>query len=117
MTIREFILSMLDDEDVVIFLEPAYFDSAILGLTSNSPGWDTPPRVCYSSDKILEALVREEGMQYEEALDYFFFNIQGLGMSAPPPPMLVQDFDIDTHREVLDARREGNTNEGLPYLW
>ena len=89
---REDIIDLLDEEDQVIFFEPGYFDKAILGLTSHSPGWDMKPRVAYSSQKIIELLMREEDMAYDEALDYFDFNIQGFGMSDPPPPLLVWDW-------------------------
>lgn len=89
---REDIIDLLDEDDVVIFYEPGYFDEAILGLTSTSPGWSSPPRVCYSSQKIIDVLMRETEMDYEEALEYFNFNIQGFGMSDPPPPLLVWDW-------------------------
>ena len=89
---REDIIDLLDDEDQVVFLKPEYFDKAILGLTSLSPGWDMKPRVCYSSQKIIDLLMKEEDLSYDEALDYFSFNIQGFGMSDPPPPLLVWDW-------------------------
>ena len=89
---RDEIIDLLPDDDTqVTFFEPAYMDEAILGLTTESPGWPTPPRVCYSITKILEILQEIMECDYEDALDYFSFNIQGFGISDPPPPMLVAD--------------------------
>lgn len=89
--IREQILSLLDDDDVIFFEPPEVFDHAILGLTTSSPGWEIKPRVCYSCQRIVNKLAEE--MDYEEALDYFYFNIAGFGLSDPPPPLLIADWD------------------------
>lgn len=90
---REDIINFLDDDDQVIFYEPECFDAAIIGLTSNSPGWAMKPRVCYSTQKVLDVLQRDFDMAYDEAVEYFDFNIQGFGLSDPPPPLLVWDWE------------------------
>jgi hypothetical protein len=60
-----------DDCDAV-FMEPrAHFDRAILGLL------DSPSVVVYSAPKVLEALMREQDMSYEDAREWFDFNIAG----------------------------------------
>ena len=46
------------------------FDASILG-------YDTKGRVVYSVDSILETLMERDGMTYEEAREYFYFNIDG----------------------------------------
>lgn len=89
---RDDIIALLDEDDEVIFFEPAYFDEAILGLTSTSPGWPIKPRVCYSSQKIVDILMRELDCAYDEALDYFGFNIQRFYTTEPPPPLLITDW-------------------------
>ena len=33
----------------------------------------------YSFEKIIEILCRRDGMSYEEAVEFYYFNIEGLG--------------------------------------
>lgn len=51
-----------------LVLEPREtFSRALVGVTSEG-------RLVYSEDKILQALQDVEGMDYEEALDYYSYN-------------------------------------------
>jgi hypothetical protein len=50
------------------------FDEAILGYTQRM---NQPPLVAYSVDKIIEILMERDEMTYEEAMEYFDFNIGG----------------------------------------
>lgn len=54
------------------------FDRAIMG-------YDCHGRVIYSIDTIIETLVERDGMDWEEASEYFSFNIEGswLGEGTP----------------------------------
>lgn len=54
------------------------FDRAIMG-------YDCHGRVIYSIDTIIETLVERDGMDWEEASEYFSFNIEGswLGENTP----------------------------------
>ena len=45
------------------------FDDSILG-------YDTKGRVIYSINSILDTLVNRDGMDYDEAQEYFGFNIE-----------------------------------------
>ena len=45
------------------------FDDSILG-------YDTKGRVIYSVNSILDTLVNRDGMNYDEAQEYFGFNIE-----------------------------------------
>ena len=45
------------------------FDDSILG-------YDTKGRVIYSINSILDTLMNRDGMDYEEAQEYFGFNIE-----------------------------------------
>ena len=45
------------------------FDDSILG-------YDTKGRVIYSVNSILDTLVNRDGMDYDEAQEYFSFNIE-----------------------------------------
>lgn len=60
------------DDSGAMFMEPReHFDRAILGLL------DSPAVVVYSAPKVLEALMREQDMSYEDAREWFDFNIAG----------------------------------------
>jgi len=62
-------------------LEPAYFDKAIIGMVQRI-GLDA---ICYDRDKVLEILMEEEGMSFEDAVEHFEYNIIGswVGDSTP----------------------------------
>ncbi len=83
---REF-LSELDDD--VLVLEPDSFDTAIVGLVSRV---DRPPVVCYSVEKILEVLM-EDGMDAEEAREYYEYNMLGAYVGEATP-MFLEDLPI-----------------------
>jgi len=83
---REF-LSELDDD--VLVLEPDSFDAAIVGLVRRV---DRPPVVCYSVEKILEVLM-EDGMDEEEAREYYQYNILGAYVGEATP-MFLEDLPI-----------------------
>jgi len=61
------------------------FDDAILGLTEVEEGW----RVCYDIGRILEILVAEHGMDVDEAIEYYDFNIGGAYV-GPLTPLFIQ---------------------------
>lgn len=50
------------------------YDDAIIGMASRI---NLGPVVAYDVDKILEILVERDGMTYEEAMEFFDFNIMG----------------------------------------
>lgn len=56
------------------------FDEAILGVVQRMG----IQAICYDQDKVIEILM-EDGMTYEEAVEYFEFNIAGawVGESTP----------------------------------
>jgi hypothetical protein len=64
---KEFIIDRMPDET---FMFADGFDDAIIGLC------EVTNRVIYSTKKIIEILI-EEGMEYDDALDHFGFNITG----------------------------------------
>jgi hypothetical protein len=75
MTKKDLIVERFPDESFVI---ADGFDDAIIGLCENTN------RVIYSTKRILEILL-EEGMEYEDALDHFGFNIAGSHMGEMTP--------------------------------
>ena len=46
------------------------------GLEGAIVGYDTKGRVIYSVDNIIDILVERDGMSYEDASEYFSFNIE-----------------------------------------
>lgn len=53
-------------EDAIVFENPDY-DSAIIGMSHDN-------RVVYSFDKMVECLMEEDGMEYEEAVEFIEYN-------------------------------------------
>ena len=53
-------------EDVIIFENPSY-DDALIGVTKDN-------RAVYDYDKMIEWLVTNENMDYEEAADFVQWN-------------------------------------------
>jgi len=65
-TKQERITSSLDDE-AIIYNE---YDEALIGI-------DSKGRATYDINKCIEILVKRDGMDYEEATEYFWFNTEG----------------------------------------
>ena len=68
-----------DDEPDILFAEG--YDEAIAGTV-----WDGErTRVVYDTELILELLMGRSEMSYEEAVEYFDFNIAGSDMGVYTP--------------------------------
>jgi hypothetical protein len=80
---REIIVEFTGDEDL-LFVDPERFDAAIIGVTERIGDL---PTICYSKDKVLEILM-EDGMSWEEAGEYYNFNIVGAYMGEYTPTFL-----------------------------
>ena len=52
----------------------AGYDDAIIGYTKNS---NNEYVIVYSANKIINILVDRDGMDEEEARDFFWFNVEG----------------------------------------
>ena len=63
------------------------YAEAFLGVTN-----DDLPRAVYSEEKVLEVLVKRDGMTYEEAIEFFDFNIRGAYMGEQTP-MYILSFE------------------------
>jgi hypothetical protein len=81
--IRERLVDQNGGEELM-FLDDEKFDKAIVGLCDR---FGEPTVVIYDRDKVIEAL-KEDGMDYEEALEYFEFNIAGAWMGSLTPAFL-----------------------------
>lgn len=68
MSMLQVITEQYADEEL---LKADGLDSAVIGIDPKSF------RLIYSAEKILEILVTEEGMTYEDALEHYHYNIEG----------------------------------------
>ena len=69
-------------EDFIIFENPDY-DSAIIGITEDN-------QVVYDYDKMIEHLMQEDGMDYEEAIDFISYNtIRSLPYAGQGAPIIM----------------------------
>lgn len=78
----ERILDIYPDEN---FIQVVGFDDAIIGLG------DHDFRLIYSVKKTLDILI-SQGMEYQDALDYFYFNLYGAYLGDHSPIWCVDDF-------------------------
>jgi len=81
MNMREALADL--DEDL-LFMDPESFDEAIMGYIERA---NSPPVVCYNKDKVLEILMKD-GMDWEEAEEYYYYNIVGAYMGERTPVFL-----------------------------
>lgn len=58
------------------------FDEAIIGMAERI---NLGPVVAYDVDKMIDIMVERDGMTYEEAIEYFDFNIVGAWMGENTP--------------------------------
>jgi hypothetical protein len=68
----------------LLVLNPEYFDKAILGVVNRI----NTVAVCYSESKIIEILMKEDGMDYDEAIEYYQYNILGSWVGEHTPVYL-----------------------------
>ena len=61
------IIDKYSDQEI---LKADGFDDAILGIDSRSG------RLIYSTQKCIDILI-EEGMTYEDAMEHFYYNVEG----------------------------------------
>jgi hypothetical protein len=58
------------------------FDDAIIGLAERI---NLGPVVAYDTEKMIDIMVERDGMTYEEAIEYFDYNILGAWMGEYTP--------------------------------
>lgn len=79
----EAILEQYEDEDLLI---ADGFDDAIIGIA-------TEPRLIYSVTKCLEILMKNDEMDYTDALEHFTFNVSGGWVGDKTPIWCWDDFE------------------------
>lgn len=69
-------------ENFIIFENPDY-DSAIIGITENN-------QVVYDYEKMIEHLMQEDDIDYEEAVDFISYNtIRSLPYAGEGAPIIM----------------------------
>lgn len=82
---------MFDVREIVAELdEDALFadgwDEAVIGTTDSwCPGGQRTLRVVYDASRIVEIMITRDGMTYEEAVEFFDFNIAGAYVGERTP--------------------------------
>lgn len=67
------------------------FDEAFIGFSRRI---NEPILACYSYDKMIDVLIKRDGMEYEEAMEYVDYNCVGawVGEQTPIIVMPMTDF-------------------------
>jgi hypothetical protein len=68
--------------DELLFMDPEYFDEAIIGVATSSIGMMA---IAYSEPKIIELLIKHDRMTPDEAMEHYQFNILGAYMGENTP--------------------------------
>lgn len=63
------------------------YDDCVLGYDYS---WQGVIRLIYSVDKIIKKMINDDGMEEEEAIEYFEFNMRG-GYVGEQTPIWCQD--------------------------
>ena len=83
MSKRNELVDFTGDDDL-LFMDPDRFDAAIVGYVEGIGREDV---VCYDKDKVLEILM-EDGMTWEEAGEFYNYNIIGTYLGEKTPVFL-----------------------------
>ena len=75
----EDIIESYPDEEL---LQADGFDDALLGVVTD---FNAKPRLAYSKDKCISILMVRDGMSYEEAIEYFDYNVSGAYVGEKTP--------------------------------
>jgi hypothetical protein len=73
-----------EDYPDLLVMEPDYLDEAIVGVVRRI-GLEA---VCYNTDKVIELLMEHDKMSYEDALEYFEYNMIGAWVGEHTPVFL-----------------------------
>lgn len=75
------------------------FEAAILGVTYL---WSTGHVAVYDTAKCIDILVERDGMSYEDAREFFDYNVVGAYV-GDKTPLFVEPMDIEGVHEFADS--------------
>lgn len=91
-------------EDAIVFDNPSY-DDAIIGTSHDD-------RVVYSFEKMVECLMKDDGMSYEEAVEFIEYNtLRAIPYFGPNAPIVLMNEDQIAFGEEVDGRENENAGE------
>lgn len=91
-------------EDAIVFDNPSY-DDAIIGTSHDD-------RVVYSFEKMVECLMNDDGMSYEEAVEFIEYNtIRAIPYFGPNAPIVLMNEDQISFGEEVDGRENENAGK------
>ena len=96
------LLNQFGHNDAIVFESPSY-DEAIIGIDSNE-------RVVYDFDKMAECLMKEDGMSYEDAIEFIEYNTIRALPYMPNSPIVM--YGLDEYKDEFvteysfDAKKE-----------
>lgn len=85
------LLQELEDNDCLI---ADGFDDALIGITEGNN-----PVAVYDTDKCIKILMREDEMNEEDAVDFFYFNTVGAYVGEKTP-LFLRMFDNEYYRTL-----------------
>jgi len=103
------ILNELGYENSTILRDYDY-DEAIIGVDSNE-------RVVYDYDKMVECLMSEEKMSYEEAVEWIDYNTIRALPYMPKSPIIMYPFDEDGINENLEYTFDAREQKDKVVKW
>jgi hypothetical protein len=68
----------------LLVMDPEYLDRAIVGVVTRI-GLEA---ICYNTNKVVELLMKHDGMTEEEAVEYMEFNMKGAWVGEYTPVFL-----------------------------
>lgn len=80
---------MPDDENI---LYADGFEKAFIGIVESN---GAAPKACYDYDGCIEVLMSRDKMSYEDAVEFFDFNVAGAYVGEHTPAFLVRDSEND----------------------
>jgi hypothetical protein len=80
---REELVELAGDDEL-LFIDPERFDAAIIGYVERA---GDGALVCYNKDKVI-AILMEDGMDSDEASEYYYYNIFGAYVGDKTPVFL-----------------------------
>lgn len=88
--IKNYIIEMQDDEDSeTIVLENPDYSDAFLGLSDEG-------RAIYDYNKMIESLMKEDGMDYVDAVEFFEYNtLRALPYMGELRPIILYSTESD----------------------
>lgn len=73
-------------------------DNAIIGTTMTYQEGERVPVFVYSGDKIISILMERDGMDWDDAMDFVDFNIEGAYTGKDTPlilwPIIDEEYDL-----------------------